>query len=142
LIQSKLNKMKKTNKKRKTKVKSRKISKKFSTVTWIPIAVPLICWLLYVSLAIHCRLAVGHWPQPMIENINIKSYEIHESVLWVFSFVFFASLPCWLIMLLFKKLRINIKIHFLQFIVFGLGLLLIILTLMFDPTPFTEWFFD
>ncbi len=132
--------MKKTNKKRKTK--SANYFKKYSNITWLPIIIPLVCWLLYVSLAIHCRLAAGHWPQPMIENINIKSYEIHERVLWLFSFVFFASLPCWLIMLCFKKLRINAKIHCLQFIVFGLGLLLIILTLMFDPTPFTEWFFD
>jgi len=132
--------MKKTNKKIKTK--SRKISRKINVITWIPMFIPLICWLLYVSLAIHCRLVVGHWPQPMIENFNIKSYEIHERVLWLFSLVFFPSLPCWLIMLCFKKLRINAKIHFLQFIVFGIGLLLIILTLMFDPTPFTEWFFD
>lgn len=135
--------MKKIIKKRKTKFqKKSKKSKNFNVVTWIPMLIPLICWLLYVSLAIHCRLAVGHWPQPMIENINIKSYEIHERVLWLFSLVSFASLPCWLIMLFFKKLRINIKIHFLQFIVFGLGLLLIIVTLMFDPTPFTDWFFD
>jgi len=138
--------MKKINKKRKTKFqkksKKSKKSKNFNVVTWIPMLIPLICWLLYVSLAVHCRLAVGHWPQPMIENINIKSYEIHERVLWLFSLVSFASLPCWLVMLSFKNLRINAKIHFLQFGVFGLGLLLIIVTLMFDPTPFTEWFFD
>ena len=85
---------------------------------------------------------VGHWPKPMLENIYIKTYLIHERVLWIFSYVVLASLPCWLIMLFFKKFRINIKTHLLQFIVFGLGILLIILTLMFDPTPFTEWFFD
>jgi len=135
--------MKKINKKIKRKFKSKKTSKKNnSSLTWFAVITPLICWAMYVSLAIHCRLAVGHWPQPMLENINIKSYEIHAKILWLFAYVVLASLPCWLVMLFFKKFRINIKIHLLQLIVFGFGFLLIILTLMFDPTPFTEWFLD
>jgi len=135
--------MKKIKKKIKRKLKSKKTFKKNNNpLTWFVVITPLICWAMYVSLAIHCRLTVGHWPKPMLENINIKSYLIHERILWIFSYVVLISLPCWLVMLFFKKIRINIKTHLLQFIVFGLGILLIILTLMFDPTPFTEWFFD
>jgi len=133
--------MKKINKKVKRKLKTKKSSNN-NLLTWIPVITPFVSLLLYISLAIHCRLAVGYWPRAVIENVNMKSYEIHERAFWLFTYVVLASLPCWLVMLFFKKFRINIKIHLMQFIVFGLGILLIILTLMFDPTPFTEWFLD
>ncbi len=134
--------MKKINKKINRKFKSKKTPVNKNTFTWFTVITPLICWAMYVSLALHCRWVGGHWPKPMLENIHIKTYLIHERALWIFSYVVLVSLPCWLVMLFFKKFRINIKTHLLQFIVFGFGILLIILTLMFDPTPFTEWFFD
>ena len=143
MIQLKLNEnMKRINKKINRKYKSKKTPVNKNPFTWFPVITPLIYLLLYVSLAAHCRWVVGHWPQPMIENVNVSSYKIHEAILNLFMYAVFLSIPVWIITLFIKKFRITFKIHLLQFIIFGLGILLIILAFRLDPTSFTEWFLD
>jgi hypothetical protein len=111
-------------------------------LTWLPVITPLMWLFLYISLAIHCRLVVGHWPEPIIENVNILSYNIHETLIYILMYIVFLSIPAWFIMLFFKNLRITLKIHLIQITAFVLGILLIALFFKFDSTPFTEWFLD
>lgn len=43
----------------------------------------------YLTLAIHVRFALGHWPRPMTEKFETRAYALHEKLLFV---VFFFAM--------------------------------------------------
>jgi hypothetical protein len=89
------------------------------------------------------RIALGHWPTPMVENYETPAYRMHEQVLvWVGMFTVFAAVPLWLLTLRFRPFRISPEIHLIQAGVYALGWGLIVLYGAVDPGKFMEWFLD
>lgn len=111
-------------------------------VTWLPALMPAAALLLYLSLAAHFRLAVGHWPSTLSENFSSPAFALHERFTLHLALVAFFAPLAWLAMLLFRRLRGSLKIHLLQAAAYVLGWALILLTIHYDPTFFSDWFWD
>jgi len=53
-------------------------------LTWVLVLSPLLLLSVFLTLAAHVRLALGHWPTPMLENYDTVAYSRHERVfIWV-----------------------------------------------------------
>ena len=114
-------------------------NKKRPLWTWLCVVAPWILLLLIVALAVHVRLGLGHWPKPMVEDYHTLACKLHDDIIGcMFLFSVYAALPLWLIFLCFRRLRISLGVHILQFVVFGCGWLVIYLAGKYDPTTFTE----
>ena len=111
-------------------------------VTWLPALMPAALALLYVSLAAHFRLASGHWPSMMSEDFSSTAFTLHERLTLRFAFLTLLAPPAWVAMLLSRPLRRPLKTHGLQLAVYVAGWLLVLLMIHYDPTPFSDWFFD
>ena len=104
---------------------------------------PLLLLFVFLSLAAHVRLGLGHWPPPMFENYKTTAYSQHEQVfIWVALFTVFAAIPLWLASLCIRVFRISLKTHLIQAGVYALGWALIALYALVDPGRFIEWFLD
>lgn len=103
---------------------------------------PAAALLLYLSLAAHFRLAAGHWPSTLSEDFSRPAFTLHERVTLYFALLAFFAPLAWLAMLLFRRLRRSLKIHLLQAAAYVLGWVLILLTIHYDPTFFSDWFWD
>ena len=115
---------------------------KKNMLTWLLALTPLIWLSLYVTLAIHCYLALGRWPKPFFENVDIPSVNIHWTLIHIFTYIVFLAIPAWFITLIFQKKTITYRLYFMQMISYVCSFVLIMLVLKFDPTPFTDWFWD
>jgi hypothetical protein len=104
---------------------------------------PLLLLFVFLSLAAHVRLGLGHWPTPMLESYKTAAYDQHEQVfVWVALFTVYAAVPFWLVTLCFGIFRISLKTHLLQAGVYVAGRVLIALYSQIDPGRFVTWFLD
>lgn len=114
-----------------------------SLLTWICAFSSLALLLTALTLAIHVRLGLGHWPEHMVEDYDTTAFEVHEWLLFcVAHFALFMAIPLWPLLLLFKRFRAGVRTHLVQSIVYTLGWLLIYLFVRFDPTSFSRWYLD
>jgi hypothetical protein len=112
-------------------------------LTWMFVSSPYLLFLIFLTLAVHVRVGLGHWPTPVFENYHTMACGLHEQVvIWVAVFTIFVAIPLWLISLLFRLFRISLKTHLLQAGVYIVGWAIIILYARIDPYKFAEWFFD
>src|SRR5262245_53795785 len=112
-------------------------------LTWLCMISPFVLGLTYVTMGLHVRLGLGHWPRPMWENYQTLPYRIHEGAfLIILLFTVFAAIPLWIVFLCIRRLRLSWRSHIAQVVVYGLGWLVILVAGKHDPTPFTEWFLD
>ena len=110
---------------------------------WLCVFSPLLLLFTFLTLAVHVRLALGHWPTPMTESFGGSAFRAHERVvIWVGYFTVYVAMPLWLLMLCFRTFRITLKHHLTQFGVYAVGWGLIVLYLICDPGRFADWFFD
>ena len=117
--------------------------RKVRFLTWALVLSPLLLLFVFLTLAAHVRLALGHWPTPMIENYDTAAYSRHEQVFtWAALFTVYAAIPLWLVALCFRVFRISLKTHLIQAGAYALGWALIALYGFIDPGRFTEWFLD
>jgi hypothetical protein len=115
--------------------------KKFAT--WVCVLAPVYLLVVYVAMAIHIRVGLGHWPKPMVEDYHSVLFQVHKWLLvGCIFFAVFAAIPVWVLLLCFRAFRITLRIHVAQLGIFVLGWLLIFLAAYFDPTTFTDWFLD
>ena len=99
--------------------------------------------LVYLTLGIHIRLGLGHWPVPMIEDYRSPAFLVHEVVLLVWLYcALFGAMPLWLLCLLIRPLQPSRRVAVTQLLTFGVGWLLIAAVLIFDPTTLSAWFLD
>ena len=112
-------------------------------LTWIPAISSMVVLATYVTLALHVRLAVGHWPKPMHESYQTGLYSAHA---WLFAgfflFAIVAAAPLWLLSLKFPRFQAPKRMRYIQLAVFGAGWLLFYLYVKIDPGSFTAWFLD
>ena len=74
-------------------------------VTWFCTALPLIAFLVFLTMAVHVRLSLGHWPTEALGSKD-KSLGLafHEFIWIVMLFAGgFAAVPLWLVLLLFTS---------------------------------------
>src|SRR3954452_3568378 len=96
---------------------------------------PLVLLVLLVSLATHIRLGLGHWPQPMIEDLHTAAFQWHDKVVGIgFIFSFYLAAPVWLLgqfVLLLRGQGQNVRTHAVLFV--G-GWCVIMMLAALDPT--------
>ena len=104
---------------------------------------PVMLGFAYVTMGLHIRLGLGHWPKPMTENYQTVAFRIHEGAFVIIMlFTVFAAVPLWGVLLCFRRLRLTWRAHIAQALTYGLGWLVILVAGKLDPTTFTEWFLD
>jgi hypothetical protein len=114
-----------------------------SLLTWICAFSSLALLLTIVTLAIHIRLELGHWPTPMTETYDSIALRMHEWVVFgAAHFALFMAIPLWPLLLFFKRFRAGVRTHMVQSAVYSAGWLMIYLFFKFDPTSFGKWFTD
>jgi hypothetical protein len=110
---------------------------------WFLVFAPALALLFFVTLALHARLALGHWPTPMFENYDTPAFNAHEvAVAWFAYFAILAAGPLWLLLLCFRRFRVSWKFHLKQAGVYAAGWGLMFLYGWADPGRFLEWFLD
>ena len=112
--------------------------------TWLCVLAPVILLAVFISLALHVRVGLGHWPKPMVENYRTEAYERHEEVFKVTALItFYGALPCWMLFIIaFPRLRGSAKLHLAQGAIYAAGWALIGLYWVVDPWRFVEWLLD
>jgi hypothetical protein len=113
-------------------------------LSWICALSSEVLLLLWLAMAATCRLALGHWPQPMIENFNSPTYALLEGamLLWGYFTVLVAGPTCLIIMIIALASGIGKRSAFLRIGFYGIGWALLLCAILFDPTTFSEWFID
>jgi hypothetical protein len=117
--------------------------RKLQSLTWAVASSPRLLLLIFLTLAAHVRVGLGHWPIPILEHYQTTAYSLHaRAFIWLALFVVYAAIPLWLVSLCFRVFRISLKTHPLQAGVYAVGWALIILSAYVDPCRFVEWFLD
>jgi hypothetical protein len=118
-------------------------SAKRAWLTWVPAFTSALLLLALVSLAVHIRIGLGHWPVPLRDDFTSRAYEAHQrATAWVGVTTIFAAGPIWALLLCFRALRISPKTHWLQAGIYLAGWGLIALYVFWDPLRFWEWLAD
>lgn len=103
----------------------------------------MVLFVSYITLALHVRLGLGHWPKPMHETYETSWYIAHGWLfLSVFLFATVAAAPLWLLSFKFSKIQMPRRIRGIQLGVFGAGWVLFYVYVTIDPGSFTVWFLD
>jgi len=112
-------------------------------ITWACALSPAALLLVFLTLALHVRLGLGHWPASIAENYATAAYDAH---IYVFvGLVWFALLaagPLWLLSVAVPGQRLRWKTLVCQLAACGLGWLLICLVAKLNPRGFVDWFLD
>jgi hypothetical protein len=124
-------------------VKQQKSQRKIRSLTWALVLSPLVVLFVFVTLAAHVRLGLGHWPMPMLESYATTAYSRHVQVfVWFARFAVYGAIPLWIVALCFRRFRISLKTHLIQAVVYVAGWVFIGIYGMVDPGSFAEWFLD
>src|SRR5262245_24147682 len=111
--------------------------------TWLCVMTPWVLIVVGLSLALHVRLGLGHWPNPVVEHYTTPAFQTH---LWGFraSFVFalYSLAPVWMLLLCAQRFRVSVWFHAIQVAVYIGGWLVIFLVCWTDPWRFMSWLAD
>jgi hypothetical protein len=112
--------------------------------TWFCAALPFIAFLVFLSMALHVRLSIGHWPKDALETKDMSpSLALHHLLFAVMVFFGgFGAAPLWLILLCFRPLRISAGTHVIQAGILFLGLITLWGGMMSLPPEWVTWFLD
>jgi len=115
--------------------------RRFTALSWVCAASPFALLVAFVTLAIHIRLGLGHWPTPMSEDYHSPAFDVHAAILsFCGMFALYVAGPLWLLCLLVPPLRPEWPRGVVfQFLTMVIGALLMLAVLKFDPTTFTAW---
>jgi hypothetical protein len=113
-------------------------------ITWFCAALPVVTFLVFVSVALHVRLSMGRWPNDALElkdmSRGLALHDLFFDVMLLFGG--FAAAPLWLILLCFRPLRISARMHIIQAGILFLGLLMLWGGIMNLPPEWVTWFLD
>ena len=109
-------------------------------VTWLCALSSWILLVLWIVMAVNCRLGLGHWPKPMTENYSSRTYELLES-LFILSgyFALFLAGP---VVLLGLIIGFSDRLNRWRVALYAIGWAFLFGVMWLDPTSFTEWWFD
>ena len=111
--------------------------------TWACVLTPLLLLAAAVSLALHVRLGLGHWPEPMREVYGPPAFHIHMMILQGTAIcALYSVVPMWALLLCAKPLRLSFRTHTIQLAVYAAVWGLIGLFCALDPWRFVTWLAD
>lgn len=113
-------------------------------ITWFCAALPIVAFLVFLSMALHVRLSMGHWPNDALETKDLSpGLALHE-LFFIVMLLFggFAAAPLWIILLCFRPLRISAQMHIVQAGILFVGLLTLWGGMMNLPAGWVTWFLD
>lgn len=113
-------------------------------MNWLCALSSMILFLIVISLAVHVRLGLGHWPTPIYESYRTSAFVLHMTILERVAYfsLYFAG-PLWLLSLLVVPFDPPWRgILLSQLAVTILGWLLVVGFLALDPTTFSAWLMD
>ena len=112
--------------------------------TWFCAGLPLIAFLVFLSMALHVRLSIGEWPHDALEmkdmSLGLALHEFCFAITLLFGG--FVATPLWLILLCFRSLRISARTHVVQASILLLGLFMLWGGMMMLPSKWVTWFLD
>ena len=98
---------------------------------------------LWMAMAINCRLGLGHWPKPMLENYSSTSYQWLEATAFIVGwFAAIAAGPVCLVTLIIGCRQKSMRGNLWRVALYGLGWVCLVCAMRFDPTTFSDWWFD
>lgn len=116
---------------------------KLAWPSWLCALGPLAMTAGLVTLMLHVRLGVGHWPEPMREDFRTFAYNAHSLItLWLFAHSLMLAPVSWLVLLCFRSTRGSWKFHLGQLAWFALGWILTQAIWFTDPFRFVTWLKD
>src|SRR5262245_11796038 len=111
--------------------------------TWFCALMPAVLFAEVISLVLHVRIGLGHWPRPMIEKFSTPWFDTHEKICFLVALLTIYVAPAiWFLLLFFRGLRLSLRLNLLQFATYGLGWGLIAGFCKWDPWRFVEWMLD
>ncbi len=111
--------------------------------SWLCALGPLAMTAGLVTLMLHVRLGVGHWPEPMREDYRTFASNAHSLVeLWLFAHSLMLAPVSWLVLLCFRATRGTWRFHLRQLAWFALGWGLTLAIWHGDPFRFVTWLKD
>lgn len=111
--------------------------------TWACVLTPFLLLAVAVSLAVHVRLGLGHWPEPMREDYVAPTFQVHMYLLYgTVICALYSVVPVWMLLLCARPLRLSFWTHAMQFAVYAAGWGLIGLFCALDPWRFFTWLAD
>jgi len=114
-----------------------------ATITWLLASSSMVLFLTLVSLGLHVRLGLGHWPKPMGESYRTPAFDQHFYIVEVCAlFALFIAPPLWLIFLCSQELRFQRRSFPWQAAFYLFGWIVILAAAVFDPNEFTAWLLD
>jgi len=113
---------------------------KLQQVTWIPAALWILTPVIFLGLALHVRVGLGHWPKPLIERYETSAYQSHELVLEVVANLAIFTGGIWLLAICFKKTRPAWRTLLPQIILYLAGLGIYFLFRAINPGHFFDWY--
>ena len=112
-------------------------------ILWVLMLSPLLLSLNLLLLAAHVRIALGHWPTPMVESYSSAAFRWHaQGVLCFGIFAAYGALPLWILALCFKRLRRRPGVHLAQLACFLMGWIGFAAFWQWDPHDFVRWWLD
>ncbi len=111
--------------------------------TWACVLTPFLLLAAAVSLALHVRFGLGHWPAPMQEDYSTPAFQVHLKILQgIVICALYSVVPVWAFLLCAKPLRLSYWMHTIQLAVYAAGWGLIGLCCALDPWRFFTWLAD
>jgi hypothetical protein len=111
--------------------------------TWLSALGPEIVMIAFASMAVHVRLELGYWPNDAIDSYPTLLLRLHH---FFFSMAalygIFVAGPLWLLLLLFRPLRLRFSVHYLQACFVAFGWFVFFFLMMNLPSKYVTWFLD
>jgi hypothetical protein len=111
--------------------------------SWLCAATSPALFISFVTLLLHVRLGVGHWPKPMWEDYSTFALKAHELVaLGLFATSTFVAPVIGVGLLCFRATRGSWQFHVAQLGLFAGGWILVLALWHADPFQFVTWLKD
>jgi hypothetical protein len=112
-------------------------------LNWLCVVTPWLLLSVGLSLAVHVKIGLGHWPEPMTEEYSTTAFQGHFRILQAcFVMALYSLAPTWKLLLCARRFRVSFRFHALQAAVYGGGWLVILLICQLDPWRFMQWLAD
>jgi len=111
--------------------------------TWLCVITPWVLLVVGFSLAVHVRLGLGHWPNPVVEDYATSAFKGHFLALRItFGLALYSFVPVWMLLLSARRFRVSLRFHALQAGVYVGGWLGVLLVCSLDPWRLMRWLAD
>lgn len=111
--------------------------------SWLCAATSPALLVAFVTMMLHVRLGVGHWPKPMWEDYSTVALKAHQLVtLWLFASSTFVAPVFGLGLLCFRATRGGWRFHVAQLALFAIGWTAVLVLWHADPFRFVTWLKD